>query len=141
MHRLTLCALVLLAGMAAAACGSNDDASTPTGPTAPVTVTVVFTGSLNRQGSNTHPFTTDGGSVTATLTTVSPDSSAVLGLDLGTWNGASCQTIIVNDRARQGMTVVGGATGSGNLCVRLYDSTGGLTQETSYEVTVVHPQN
>ena len=140
MHRATLCVLVVLVGMTAAACGGSDEPSTPTGPTAPVTNTVVFTGSLNRQGANTHPFTTDGGAVTATLTSVTPDSSAVLGLSLGTWNGQSCQTVIANDRATQGMTIVGAATGSGNLCVRLYDI-GNLTRETSYEVSVVHPQN
>jgi hypothetical protein len=140
MRRTTLSVLVLLLGMTVAACGGDDESSTPTGPTAPVTVTVVFTGSLNRQGANTHPFTTDGGAVTATLTSVGPDSSSVLGLSLGTWNGAACQTVIANDRATQGVTIVGGATGSGNLCVRLYDI-GNISQETSYEVSVVHPQN
>ena len=138
MHRLILLVLPLLVS-ATAACGDSDN-PTPTAPTAPTTVTVTFSGSLNRQGANTHPFTTDGGTVIATLTTVSPDSAVTLGLSLGTWNGAACQTVIANDRAVQGTTVVGGATGSGNLCVRLYDI-GSITQQTSYEVTVVHPQN
>jgi hypothetical protein len=139
MHRQILCSLLLLASLTVAACGGDDEPTTPTGPTGPATVTAVFTGTLNRQGANTHPFTTDGGTVTATLTTVAPDSATVLGLSLGTWNGVSCQTVIANDRAVQGVTVIGGATGSGNLCVRLYDI-GNISQETSYEVTVVHPQ-
>lgn len=137
MHRLKLVVLPLLISAIAAACGNGDNA-TPTAPTAPVTVTVTFTGTLNRQGSNTHPFTTDGGAIIATLTTVSPE--ATLGVTLGTWNGVACQTVISNDRAAQGTAVIGSATGSGNVCVRLYDI-GAITQETSYEVTIVHPQN
>ena len=97
MHRSIRFAFIVLLG-ATAACGGDDDNITPTGPTAPITVTVAFDGSLNRQGANTHPFTTHGGTVVATLTTVSPET-AVLGLSLGTWNGVSCQTIIANDRA------------------------------------------
>jgi hypothetical protein len=123
-----------------AACGDDNTPSTPTSPTPPGTVTENFSGTLNQNGATTHPFRTDAGTVTATLTAVSPDSATVLGLSLGTWNGAACQLVIANDRATQGTILVGLASASGNLCVRLYDAAGGLTQPTSYEVQVVHPQ-
>ena len=121
------------------ACG-NDPVATPTGPTtAPVGATETFAGTMNRNGADTHPFTTRPGTVTATLTTLSPNSTAIVGLSLGTWNGVACQTVIANDRATQGIAVVGTASGAGNLCVRLYDAGGSLTEPASYEVLVVHP--
>lgn len=140
MHRPMLRVFIpLLVSVMAAACG-DDDVTTPTGPTAPATVTETFSGTLDRNGATTHSFTTDGGTVTATLTTVSPDSETVVGVSLGTWNGLACQIVIANDRATQGTVVIALASGSGNLCVRVYDATG-LIQATSYEVQVVHPQN
>ena len=138
MHRSILrVPCLLLVGMTAA-CGNDQ---TPTAPTAttPTTATETFEGTVNRNGANTHSFATRGGTVTATITTLSPDSAAVVGLSLGTWNGASCQTVIANDRATQGVTVVGTASGSGNLCVRLYDAAGDLAETASYAVLVVHP--
>jgi hypothetical protein len=126
---------------ASSACGGEDEPTTPTGPTAPTTVSLTFTGTINRNGANTHPFTTDAGRVVANLTVLSPDSTAIVGLVLGTWNGTSCQTVIANDRAGQGTSVIGNASGSGLLCVRLYDATGELVGPTDYEVEVVHPQS
>ena len=132
--------LAVLLAAAAAACGGEDAPTAPTAPTAPANVTVTFSGTVARNGANTHPFTTDGGTVTAVISALSPDSTAVVGLVLGTWNGSSCQTVIANDRATQGTPVIGTASGSGELCIRLYDATGELAGPTAYEVQVVHPQ-
>jgi hypothetical protein len=132
--------LFLALTSATAACGGDDEPTTPTGPTAPTTATVTFTGTVNRNGAETNPFPTDGGTITVTINSLSPDSTAVVGLTLGTWNGAACQSVISNDRATQGTTVIGTATGSGNLCVRVFDATGELAGPTAYEVQVVHPQ-
>jgi hypothetical protein len=132
--------LAVILAAAATACGGEDAPTTPTAPTVPANVTVTFSGTVARNGANTHPFTTDGGTVTAIISALSPDSTAVLGLVLGTWNGSSCQTVIANDRATQGTPVIGTASGSGELCIRLYDATGALAGPTAYQVQVVHPQ-
>ena len=132
--------VLFLALASVTACGDDDPPATPTGPTAPTTVTVTFTGTVNRNGANSHPFPTDSGTVTAIISTLSPDSVAIVGLTLGTWNGVACQTIIANDRATQGTSIIGTASGSGNLCVRVFDATGELAGATNYEVQVVHPQ-
>jgi hypothetical protein len=141
MHRSICPALLLALAALTVACGGEDqEPTTPTGPTLPATVTVVFSGTLTRNGAVTHPFTTDSGTVTVTINALRPDSAAILGLTLGTWNGEGCQTVIANDRATQGVSVIGTASGSGNLCVRVYDATGGLAAPTEYDVQVVHPQ-
>ena len=140
MHQRVLPVVLLALASGMAACGGDDPPATQTGPTTPTNVTVAFTGTLNRNGANTHPFTTDGGTVTAIISALSPDSTAILGLTLGTWNGVTCQTIIANDRATLGSPVIGTASGSGNLCVRIFDATGELAGPTSYEVQVAHPQ-
>jgi hypothetical protein len=121
------------------ACGNDNPTTTPTNTTIPTSVTETFSGTLTQNGSTTHPFVTRGGTVTATITTLSPDSTTVVGLTLGTWNGEGCQTVINNDRATQGAVVIGTASTTGNLCVRVYDAAGSLTQPTDYEVQVVHP--
>jgi hypothetical protein len=122
-------------------CGGEDpEPTTPTGPTPSATATITFSGTVGRNGANTHPFPTDAGTVTATISALSPDAAAIVGLTLGTWNGSTCQTVIANDRATQASIVIGNASGSGNLCVRVYDATGELAEPTTYEVQVVHPQ-
>jgi hypothetical protein len=144
MYRMVLRVLfvtfAVILAVAAAACGGDDPPPIPTAPTGPTSVTVSFNGTVSRNGANTHPFTTDAGIVTATISVLSPDSTAIIGFTLGTWNGISCQTVIANDRATQGTPVIGTASGSGDLCIRLYDATGELAGPTAYEVQVVHPQ-
>jgi hypothetical protein len=141
MRPLILAVLFLVSISVVPGCGGEDpEPTTPTGPTPPTTVTITFSGTVGRNGANTHPFTTDAGTVTATISALSPDAAAIVGLTLGTWNGTTCQTVIANDRATQASIVVGSASGSGNLCVRVHDATGELAQPTTYEVQVVHPQ-
>jgi hypothetical protein len=140
MLRSTFLPLLLLVPLLGAGCG-DDDITTPTMPseTPPANVTDTFTGSINRNGAATHLFVAlRAGSVQATLTTVSPDPAVVLGLSLGTWNGSACAIVLANDRAAQGASILGSATATGNLCVRIYD-VGNVTDTVSYEVTVVHP--
>jgi hypothetical protein len=135
MSRVTFLAMVLAVG--AAACGS-DLPTTPT-PTPPVTVTDTFAGTLNRNGAASYSFTTaSSGSVTAALTTLAPDSTLIVGLSLGTWNGFACQIVLANDKATQTSTVVGTASAAGSLCVRVYD-VGNVGDPTTYEIQVTHP--
>lgn len=136
---MTLAATSLLC-LSVAACGSNQLDSL-VAPTVTVTVTETFTGTITRNGATSHSFpvsSTGGGSVTATVRTLSPDSASIIGISLGTWNGTACAAIISNDRATQSVTILGQATGTGSLCVRLFDP-GTITDPQNYELEVVHP--
>src|SRR5687767_48515 len=118
--------LVLLALVAMGAAGCDEE-TTPTTPTTPgPTVTESFTGALTRNGAVTFSFTVGAtGQVTATLTELG--SSAIpVGVSLGNWNGTTCQIVLANDNAVQGTFVTGTMSGTGSLCVRLYDASGNL---------------
>jgi hypothetical protein len=140
MRRVTL-ACTLLLPLLVAGCG-NDDADTPTSPTNPVaTVTDTFTGTLVRNGGTSHPFpisSAAGGDVTATLKSITPNAESLVGMSLGTWNGTACQAVIANDRATVSSSIIGRATTTGQLCLRIYD-VGTITDPQDYEVEVVHP--
>ena len=139
MRRVTL-ACTLMLSLVAAGCG-DDDPETPTTPTPPATVTETFTGTLTRNGATSHPFpiaSSAGGDVTASLKAVTPDGASVVGMSLGTWNGTACQAVISNDRATVPSALLGKATSTGTLCVRIFD-VGALSEPQDYEVEVVHP--
>jgi len=130
-------AVVVSLALGAAACGSST--STPTTPT-PNTTTETFSAVLTPNGAKTHTFTASAaGLIVATLTTLTPDSTAKVGLSLGTWNGSQCQIILTNDTATQGTVVTGNVSTTSGLCVRVADSTGALTHDETYTVTVAHP--
>ena len=135
MNRSMLLAALTSLLVAMSACGGAQ-LTAPTTPTPPPQ-TEIFSGTLSRNGAATHAFSSQaGGTVTATMTSLSP--SVVVGLSLGTWNGIACQIVIANDNAVVGTTTTGTASAVGNLCVRIYD-TGQFTSATSYEVSVLHP--
>lgn len=133
--------VALAAALAAAACSDNT-VTTPT--TTGATITETFTGTLTPNGAIPFPFVaTVSGTITATLTTVSPDTTLPIGFALGTWNSSSnpnvCQITLSNDRAVQGTTITGQASGNGSFCARVFDAAGNVTQPESIGVTVVHP--
>jgi hypothetical protein len=135
MSRLTVLAMALALGTVA--CGS-DTTTTPT-PTTPTTVTDTFNGALTANGAFTSPFTTAAsGTITATLTTLSPNSTLVVGLALGTWNGNACQIVLTKDSATQSSFIVGQASASSTFCVRVFD-VGNVTDPQTVEVQVNHP--
>lgn len=129
-------ALLTLA-LLAPACGS-DDPVTPTDPTPPSETSEIFDGTVTVNGAVTHPFIVQrAGTVVARLAIVDPDAAAVIGMSLGTWNGAACQIILANDNAVLGVTLTGTASVAGSFCVRAYD-VGKLTSPTSYQIVVTH---
>ena len=139
MYRFVPYALLLGALLSTSACGDN--AATPTAPTStpPPTITETFSGSINRNGAATHTFLAQAaGTVTATLTAVSPEGTEAIGLSLGTWNGTACQIVIANTAAAQGAVILAVASSAGNLCVFVQD-VGKIAVAASYEITVVHP--
>jgi hypothetical protein len=128
--------LLLLVTLSVPAC---DDDTTVTTPTSTTTTTDTFSGTLTVNGGTTWQFSSTGrGTLTATLTSVGPDSAAVIGVSVGTWNGTSCQILLANDQATTGSTVIGQVSGVGNLCLRVYDP-GTLTAPATYSVNVAHP--
>jgi hypothetical protein len=135
-------AVILALGVAlgAAACDPDvvpTDTGTSTSPSP--TITESFTGSITLNGAVSYFFSTNAaGLLTATIRTLTPDSTMQLGLALGTWNG-NCNTTISNERAGQGITVTGSVSGSGNLCVRIFDANGTVITPSQFEIVVVHP--
>lgn len=122
--------------LSAAAC-SKSTVTSPT-TTATTSVTDTFAGTLTRNGATNFQFSVSAaGAVYATLSSVA-DSSTVVGLSLGTWNGTSCAVVLANDLAAQGTTITGSVTGIGTLCARVYD-VGKVVDPLDYQVTVVHP--
>ena len=126
---------LLVAAFVASAC-SNDQTTTPIAPSlTPITDT--FAGTLGINGGNTFQFVSNRGAVTATLSSVTPDSTVVVGLSLGTWNGATCAAVLPNDQAVQGSIIYGTVNATGTLCVRVYD-VGKVVEPLAFEVLVVH---
>jgi hypothetical protein len=123
---------------AAAGCGDDDEVTTPITPTRP-TVTETFSDRVTINGAQTHGFAATGsGRIDVTITSLSPNSAALVGLTLGTLNQlGACQVVISNDRATQGTIVSGNAAGAGTFCARVHD-VGQLSEAVDYTLTVVH---
>jgi len=122
-----------------AACSTPSTPTIPTNPGNPTTET--FSATINVNGAMTHPFTVGfAGTVTATLTSVSPDSTIPIGMSIGTWDGTTCSlgSGLFQDKAVQGSVITAAISAPGALCLRMYDS-GSLTGPTTYSVDVVHP--
>lgn len=128
---------VLILAAVAAGCGS--DADTGTSPSDPIATVEVFSdATLNPNGARVHPFAVQApGTVTATLTTLEPDATVLIGLGMGTWNGVACSITLANDSATRGTVLLGTASAAGNLCIRVFDN-GRLTSTASYVVTLTH---
>ena len=118
-----------------AAC-ANDNLTSTLAPT-PTQVTDTFAGTLTVNGGTTFQFLGTRGTVTATLSSVAPDSTIAVGMSLGTWNGASCSAILSNDLAFLGAAIYGTVNATGTLCLRVYD-VGKLAEPLTFEVAVVH---
>ena len=121
-----------------------DDAG-PTSPDdddddAPV-YTETFSGSLNPNGALTFPFTINAtGTATATLSSVTPDNTVLLGFAMGVFSSNGTCTAVINNDAALEFAQISGAIGlsSGTLCLRVYDS-GRIKTATKFTVNVVHP--
>ena len=131
-------AVILAIALGHVACSEDINPAVPSEPSNPVTET--FTGTLTLNGADTHPFSVSrSGQVQVRIARLEPDATVTIGLSLGTWNGAACQTIISNDAATVSTVVIGVVDREGRLCARAYDAAGTLPQTTDYELTVVRP--
>ena len=135
MLRLISFSVLILACAAAVGCAED---AVPTEPVeTPVQISETFDGSITINGAFTHTFVTGrAGQATATLTSLSPDSAAIVSFVFGTWNGQYCQAILFKDDATSGANLTGNAS-LGSFCVRVAD-VGRLTAPTSYSITVQH---
>jgi hypothetical protein len=140
MHRVLRCVLVFAVLMTAGC--SNDSTTTSASSTTPTTFTETFTGTLGPgAGATSHVYTfsvANPGTVTATLVSVTPDTTVVIGLSLGTWNGTTCTDVIADDQTTQGVTVTSSLAAAANLCVRAY-LVGPLPNLETYQINAVHP--
>jgi hypothetical protein len=146
MLRRIVCGLGISALLALSA-GCKTTTLSPTVPTAPVTGT--FSGLLNPTGVNTFSFVTSiGGSVTATLTAVGPDSTQTVGFSLGSFNASTnvCTVAFDNSAALQGAVFNTTASTAGAYCVRIYDNgtvaaavAAGTATAFTYTITVSYP--
>ncbi len=131
-------ALALAVALAATAC--SDVGTTPT--TTGTTTTETFTGTLTPNGGTTFSFVAStSGTISATLTSVSPDSTLPIGFALGTWNSTSlfCTATVFKDNAVQGNTISGAASLAGSYCVHVYDASSTVMQTESIQIDVSHP--
>lgn len=134
-NRLLQAAVIVTLAAAAAAC-SSEDPSTIVTPT-PTETTDTFAGTLGVNGAVTFQFVGNRGNVTATLSSVTPDSTIQVGISLGTWNGITCSAVLSNDAALQGTSIFGTVNATGTLCVRIYD-VGKVVDPLGFEIKVVH---
>lgn len=123
-----------------AACGNDSNPNIPT-PTPTPGVTETFPGTINTNGAMTFPFTIPtGGFVTATLTTIGPETTTLIGMSIGTYNGGVC-TVGVGlflDQAALGASIIASVSAPGTLCLRVYDA-GTITGPTTFSIDVAHP--
>lgn len=128
--------LVLASAMMAAACNPFDNSSSPSTSTS---TTDTFSGLLAQGGSTIFTFSvTTAGSVSVTLTSVSPPTISPLGLGVGTANGATCTVTNSTSSATAGsgaqLTV---NENPGSYCVKVSDL-GNLTATSTISVSVAH---
>jgi len=126
---------------ASAACNNNSNPTIPTPTPNPTTET--FPGTIDVNGAATFPFTiATGGFVTATLTSVGPDSTTLIGFSIGTVSSTGGCSVtgsgLFLDKAAQGASIVASVTIPGTLCLRVYDA-GTLTGPTTFSIDVAHP--
>lgn len=137
-----LACVVALAG--AAGCSSN---TSLTNPSSTSTLTIDFTdavnGPLTPNGAQTFQFSTlAAGQVSLQLIALEPDgpAGATVGLSLGIMDSSSnCQVVVHKDNAEVSTTVDATATAAGNLCARIYDATGTLSEPQTFDIQVTHP--
>ena len=131
-------AFLLIAAVAAAACGNNK--TVPTTPSAPAqSIVETFSGTLTPFSARTHVFTTNNaGDVIVQLTALDP-ADATVGLSVGTSNTSACQTGVSTEAATLNYALSGVSKAAGTLCVHIYDpSDTGLPAPVNYTIQVTH---
>jgi len=130
-----LAALALAAGLVS--CG-GDTATSSTVATALNTET--FNGTLVPGGSVIFPFTaTATGAVSATLTTMSPQTTITVGFGIGQPSSGACLLLTgaYSETEKVGVSITD-TIASGSYCVEVYDI-GNVSASNAFTITVTHP--
>lgn len=132
--------VAIVAMLATAGCGGS-----PLSPTeveefnALTTVTENFSGSVAVGTTVSHAFAvTKAGSVTLTLTDITPDSGVLVGLGLGGWDGTNCSIQISTSEGKLNEVYQASTSGAGNFCVAIGDP-GTFAGDIGYTVKITHP--
>jgi hypothetical protein len=131
-------AFALVIAAASGGCNLLNDSSSPSTPS-PATSTETFGGTVGVQGSSRSTFNVaQQGTVTVTLSSLSP--SVAMGLGIGTPNGTTaCAMTSSTTSALAGSTPQLTVTEPpGSYCVSVYD-VGNVTGTVTYSVMVAHP--
>jgi hypothetical protein len=121
-----------------ASCGGGSTTS-PTPTATPTPVTETFNGTLDPAGSTVFPFTVAAQStLTATLTTLSPQTTITVGFGIGQPASGVCTLISggYTETAKVGQ-VLSGTIVPGSYCVVVYDI-GNVQVTNDFVITVVH---
>jgi hypothetical protein len=131
-------ALAIVAAVSGGGCNLLSDITSPSSPTTPAAVTETSGGTVGVQGSSRSTFTTtQAGTVSVTLATMSPNVS--MGLGIGTPNGTTGCTLTSSTSALAGSTPqLTVSEPAGSYCINVYDI-GNLTGVATFTVTVAHP--
>jgi len=136
-------ALVLpLVAVVSASCGTPTEPTDPTPPSPTaglVPVTDSFSGTLASGGANLHTFHTMPGLVKVTLVSLNPSDAPLIGLEIGMWDGLSCQTVLQVPFGQAGTDLTATASVETQVCVKVWD-VGTLAAESSvkYQLSAVH---
>jgi hypothetical protein len=128
---------LVLASLALTSCGGGTPTSSAT-PT-PEVKTETFSGTVAQGGAGVHPFTVAVQSaITATLTSLSPQTTITVGFGIGTPSGTTCTLVsgAYSEAAKVGYAV-SGTIAAGSYCVTVYDI-GNLSGPNDYVITVSH---
>lgn len=126
---------VVLAGLLASCGGSGSTSPTTT----PTTVTDTFNGTLAAGGTIFFPFTiTTSGTITATLTSLTPQTTITVGFGLGQPSSGTCALMsgAYSETSKVGQ-VLSGTIGTGSYCVVIYDI-GNVQGSDDFVITVAH---
>jgi hypothetical protein len=139
--RVLVLVLPVLAALVSA-CGTPTEPTTTAPPSATaglVPVTVAFSGTLVSGGVNVHTFHTMQGSVKVTLDSLDPADAPLIGMDIGMWDGLSCQIVLQSPLTPQGTELPGTASIETQVCVRMWDP-GTLASDAAvkYKISAVH---
>jgi hypothetical protein len=123
--------------VAAAGCDFFHDSGSSTSPTA---IVEKFSGALKQQGSVVFSFTTtQAGIVSVMLAAISPDTSATVGMGIGTVSTTTCSLTTTASAVAAGSTAqLSVSATAGTYCVQVYDANN-VPQTETVSVTVAHP--
>ena len=134
--RMALTGLALVASIGVVACNE-----TPTTPTTTVTTTdLFFVSQLMPLGVTSRSFkVAKAGEVKVLFTSLLPESSGVVSVALGTFDGTACTpTNAVAVAAGSTTPIITTTLAAGDYCVRIAD-TGVLTRTNDFSITVTIP--